>query len=563
MAHRDQNPGEQPLQPFSGHAHPAPGPTPARARARPRARCLTRGAAALAFGAAMLLSPAAQAGPADTARAAAWFDAHKARVPLLRQFVQRMPKGAELHSHLSGAVYAESWLAWAAADGQCVDTESLAFAATCPLGEDGKLVPVKRLVEPALIGRYNALVDRMSTRNLAHAGRSGHDQFFDAFATFPSMPNALQRQAEMAAEVLDRAARQQVLHAELMITFQGSAVRTLGGQLPWADETDFARRLAWLKAQPQGLEALVGAARANLDTLHAALGQQLGCTGAAPQPGCGVSLRWLQQITRTAAPEVVFAQFAHAFALAAADPRVVGINLVAPEDHPIALRDYTLQMQMVGFLSRQYPGVKIALHAGELALGLVAPQHLRSHIREAVTVAGAHRLGHAVDIGHEDDAPAILAAMKARRVAAEICLTSNDVILGVKGRDHPLPVYLAAGVPVVLASDDEGISRIDLSNEYLRAATEHGLGYRALKQLSRNSLEYSFLPGDSLWADAASARPAAACRRDVPGSEKPSAACRALLDSSERAARQWALEQAFDRFERQPDWRAHLATPRR
>ena len=46
----------------------------------------------------------------------------KEQQPLqLRQFLQRMPKGADLHSHLSGAVYAESYLRWAAQDGKCVD----------------------------------------------------------------------------------------------------------------------------------------------------------------------------------------------------------------------------------------------------------------------------------------------------------------------------------------------------------------------------------------------------------------------------------------------------------
>jgi len=32
-----------------------------------------------------------------------------------------MPKGGDLHSHLSGAVYAESYIAWAAEDGVCVN----------------------------------------------------------------------------------------------------------------------------------------------------------------------------------------------------------------------------------------------------------------------------------------------------------------------------------------------------------------------------------------------------------------------------------------------------------
>ena len=122
------------------------------------------------------------------------------------------------------------------------------------------------------------------------------------------------------------------------------------------------------------------------------------------------------------------------------------------------------------------------------------------------------------------------------------------MILGVQGSAHPLREYLTAGVPAVLASDDEGVSRIDLSTEYLRAAREQGLGYRQLKQLSRNALEYSFLPGTSLWHDAAAAHPAPACRRDTLGTAAPSAGCAALLAASPRAQRQWALEAALGRL---------------
>lgn len=501
-------------------------------------------------GSAFAVAPG-HAAPADTARTAAWFDAHKARAPLLRGFLQRMPKGADLHSHLSGAVYAESYLRWAADDGLCVDTVTLRFLRACDPDNEAHL-PAREL--PTKSGAYNALVDRMSTRNLASAWRSGHDQFFDAFSAFPPGPGTPERLAAMAGEVADRAARQQVLHLELMNTLRGDAVRELGSGLPWAAETDFARRLQWLQAQ--GLAQLVDDGRKDLDAADAAYRQHMQCGTPQARPGCTVSVRWLQQSTRTGPPEQVFAQLGYAFALAAAEPRVVGLNLVAPEDHPIALRDHALQMAMIGFLSRHWPQVRIALHAGELTLGLVPPEHLRDHIEQAVQVAGAHRIGHAVSIGHEDQARLTMAAMRRKGVAAEICLTSNDVILGVKGAGHPLPDYLAAGVPVVLASDDEGVSRIDLSNEYLRAAQEHGLRYRQLKQISRNSLEHSFLPGASLWRDLARGQTAAACSRDSPGRVRLSAACRALLDTSERARRQWALEQAFERFEQLPDWRA-------
>ena len=83
--------------------------------------------------------------------------------------------------------------------------------------------------------------------------------------------------------------------------------------------------------------------------------------------------------------------------------------------------------------------------------------------------------------------------MRRRPVTIEISLTSSDVILEVRGKDHPLSTYLAAGVPVVLSTDDPGVSRIDMTNEYFRGAREHGLSYRTLKSLARNALAYSFL----------------------------------------------------------------------
>jgi adenosine deaminase len=192
--------------------------------------------------------------------------------------------------------------------------------------------------------------------------------------------------------------------------------------------------------------------------------------------------------------------------------------------------------------------VGVTLHAGELTLGLVPPDDLRFHIREAVEVAKARRIGHGVDLAYERDALQLLAEMKRRNVLVEICLTSNDVILGVKGPQHPLPSYLQAGVPVTLVTDDEGVSRIDLTNEYLRAAETYGLGYRQLKQFSRNSLTYSFLAGDSLWRSAGDAQPVAACTGARPD-QPPPPSCQSFLDASEKARVQWELERAFHTFE--------------
>jgi len=84
--------------------------------------------------------------------------------------------------------------------------------------------------------------------------------------------------------------------------------------------------------------------------------------------------------------------------------------------------------------------------------------------------------------------------MAANHVMVEISLTSNDVILGVSGRDHPFLMYRMFGVPVALATDDEGVSRIDLTHEYVRAVQTYDLHYVDLKHMVRTSLEHSFLP---------------------------------------------------------------------
>jgi adenosine deaminase len=214
------------------------------------------------------------------------------------------------------------------------------------------------------------------------------------------------------------------------------------------------------------------------------------------------------------------------------------------------MRDYTLQMKMVGYLHSVYPSVPISLHAGELAPGLVPPEGLRFHIRQAVELGDAQRIGHGVDLMHEDDPQGLLKELAQKHVMIEINLSSNEGILGISGANHPFPIYRAAKVPVALSTDDEGVSRIDLTHEYVRAALEYNLTYANLKTLARTGMEHSFLPGPSLWAyqDHFEA-PAKACQGDTLGGPTPSAGCKAFLDSSEKATAQWELERRLRAFE--------------
>ncbi|MEH2205017.1 MAG: adenosine deaminase [Nostoc sp.] len=498
--------------------------------------------------AAQVPSNSQQSSARSEAETASWFEAHRTQPGALRAFVQRMPKGGDIHSHLSGAVYAEHYLEWAATDGYCVNPKAGALVEPKACGQDSSYFPASELLNRTSV--YDSLINRWSTRNLQFAGKSGHDQFFEAFSGFGPISDSMSRRDDMVAEIANRAASQHITYLELMLTVQGSEVRQLGREVGWnKDLQEMHRQL--LK---RGLSKLVTLGNQQFAQLEREVSKTLGCGTPSAQPGCAVTVRYLQQTTRTKSPVEVFAQLAYAFALDSSDSRVVGINLVAPEDNPIALRDYTLQMQMLQFFKRQYPNVKVALHAGELTLGLVPTEDLRFHIRQAVEVAQASRIGHGVDILFEERPFELMEQMRRLGVLVEICLTSNEVILNVQGDEHPFREYWKAGVPMTLASDDEGISRIDLSHEYLLATTRYGLGYKDLKRLARNGLEYSFAPGNSLWKSSEFKTMVPACASDIPGETSVSQGCSAFLNKSDRARIQWQLESEFARFESLQNW---------
>jgi adenosine deaminase len=216
------------------------------------------------------------------------------------------------------------------------------------------------------------------------------------------------------------------------------------------------------------------------------------------------------------------------------------------------MTDYTLQMHMLDYLHSVYPNIHISLHAGELAPGMVPPEGLRFHIRQAVELGHAERIGHGVDVMYEDDAQGLLRELAAKHIMIEINLTSNDGILGIDGADHPLSYYRKAHVPVALSTDDEGVSRIDLTHEYVRAAEDFTLNYLDLKQMARTGMEHNFLPGKSLWAKPdIFTKTDSACASETLGAEKPSTGCKAFLDGSEKAAAQWEQERRFRVFEAQ------------
>src|ERR1700730_7088541 len=484
-------------------------------------------------------------------RTARSFEAARANPADLRAFLVRMPKGADLHSHLSGAVYAESWIRAAAEDELCVNLASLSFAKPQPVEESvsrratctSGTVPAAQAYRDQHL--YDALVDSFSMRGFVPTpGVTGHDHFFDSFAPFGgTAPTHL---GEWLDEVATRASSQNEQYLELMHTPDFSHPAAIASEIGWHD--DFTQLRDELLAR--GLRDDVAVARVGFDRAEALRLQREHCGQQDEASACHVQIRYLYQVLRGLPKEQVFAQALLGFETASADPRVVGINLVMPEDGYTSMSDYALHMRIVGFLHGSYPKVHISLHAGELAAGLVPYEVLCCHVRLAVEQAHAERIGHGVDVMHEDRPYELLKEMAALHVMVEINLTSNDVILGVSGKDHPFLIYRRFGVPVALSTDDEGVSRIDLTHEYVRAAQTYGLRYAEFKQMVRTSLEHSFLPGASLWSVPDTFRTAvSACSGDPLDRDKTSSSCAVFLQSSPKAQQEWELERRFLVFE--------------
>jgi adenosine deaminase len=457
----------------------------------------------------------------------------------LHAFVQEMPKGADLHTHLSGVPYAESYLKWAADDGMCISTVTWAIS---PAPCADKCRPVAEILTDTRL--FNRAIDGLSMHDFPLvAPQFGHDHFFRAFALFGDVSDS--HKGQMLAEAARRAAADNTEYLELMLTLQSDPLTGLAAGASWTGdlETGYHSLLG-------GLRGRVADGMAEVDQLFADERKLLSCDGVVPDPACRITIRFIQQANRVSSPQKVFASLIFGAEMALRDQRVVGVELVAPEDAGPALANYTLHMQMLAFLKKKYPSLNVSLHAGELTANLVAPEYLTSHITQAVNIAGVRRIGHGVDLKSEKGWQELLNVMMQKRIGVAILLTSNAQILGVSGDDHPFRAYLDAGVPVMLATDDQGISRGSHTAEFERAITTYGLHWREVKKLIRTSMDQAFIRGEDLWQTPGEFdRRVDACATDNPLENAVSPGCKTYLQTNDKAAEQWRLEKRLAAFE--------------
>ena len=446
--------------------------------------------------AASARTPASGPNEAATARHyAALIAGAEPKTAELVLFFSQMPKGGDLHHHYSGAIYAETYVDWLDKQGACVNK------LTYRIETDKGVVENERAKQPkdrtclsssdvyADDATWRELLQRWSSKDFNNHGAiqpPPDRQFFQTFGYFG--PVSDHNFHDGLLELKNRALAENVGYIETMFKSPDTVSDPEFDKRAWDRARDDAKFAQLLETARQKLDA-TPAFKASVDNFVKTVND-----AAQGIDDENFTMRYQTYVVRLFSPSRVFSSMLAAFEAAARGGKIVGVNIVGQESQMVAMRDYTLHMQMFRYLKKLYPKVNVAMHAGELALGDVPPEDLKYHIDQALNVAGAQRIGHGIDLAHETNAVGIMQKMRAKDIPVEINLTSNAFIEGVKGENHPITLYRKYGVPYVISTDDAGVTRHNLAGEYVLFASRYKPSYAEVKRASYNSIRYAFLP---------------------------------------------------------------------
>jgi aminodeoxyfutalosine deaminase len=192
----------------------------------------------------------------------------------------------------------------------------------------------------------------------------------------------------------------------------------------------------------------------------------------------GLVLRWIYDIPGEAG--IPSADATLDFALHHAPDGLVGFGLGGPEV------GVPRPQFAPHFDAARAAGLRSVPHAGETT----GPET----VWDALKLLGAERIGHGTSAVQD---PELLAHLAAEDIALEVCPSSNVATRAVATLDdHPLPAFVAAGVPVTVNSDDPPMFGTSLNREYEIAARLLDLDEAGVADLARAGVRHSFAPDD-------------------------------------------------------------------
>ncbi|MCM0270026.1 hypothetical protein [Bacteroides fragilis] len=149
-----------------------------------------------------------------------YFESIKGNHAALRQFFTAMPKGGDVHNHLTGSAYAETYFELAASKGMFVNPETGRLYAKKPV--DIETIRLSKDMDD-LHNYRMALIDKWSIRNFQpYKYPLGPDEyFFGTFGLLSALTGDVKNLAYLMHELKVRAVKENVQYLEVMATSPG------------------------------------------------------------------------------------------------------------------------------------------------------------------------------------------------------------------------------------------------------------------------------------------------------------------------------------------------------
>lgn len=416
----------------------------------------------------------------------------------LTAFFSQMPKGGDLHHHFSGSIYGEPLLQHAIADDFYLNIETMDVLKEKP--STGIWKQFSTLKNNGTLDFYKQkIMQKWSVKDYNYVDYPSDKLFFESFMKFE--PAIQGNFGQGLLELKKRAISENVSYIETQLS-------TIPTDMNTDDLAKFnirLRKLAFEKDEKAVLQSLDSVYNSLLKKQAKTYAKEFNTNFVAKLhkdfkiDDAQFTMRYQNFVLRFMEPVDLFKNLVIAFISADESPLMAGVNIVSPEDGETSMKDYWLHMVMFKYCHSRYPNVKYTMHAGELTLGLVQPEELTWHIGAAIYTAGANRIGHGVAIAYEKDSYDLLRYMAKKTIPIEINLVSNEFILKVKESRHPFTLYKDFGVPIVISTDDAGILRTNMTEQYVLLAKRYkDVSYTDIKQFVYNSIHYSFVKEDAV-----------------------------------------------------------------
>lgn len=155
---------------------------------------------------------------------------------------------------------------------------------------------------------------------------------------------------------------------------------------------------------------------------------------------------------------------------------VIAVDLAGNE------ADFPPELFVDLFKEAREKGLHVTIHAGETGN--------EQNIMKSIKLLGAERIGHGVSAYKDEKVEEFLIE---NNIPLEICVTSNyNTEIVEKIKDHPIKRFFYKGLNVTLNTDNNTVSNVKLTDEYIKLYEDLAFSIDEIKQIIINTANSSF-----------------------------------------------------------------------